>query len=213
VFVRGVDNRLWQSFSVNGGLTWTGWFQPVGNDGILASGPAVTSWGAGRLDVFVMGVDGVVYQRFYQSGWNNGWLPLGRPGPGSLGELTCASWGDNRIDLFVTGTDHRLYQTFWQDTAWSGWLRPPGTEAGLLTSAPGAASWGLEQVAVFGRGTDGGLWWSNYTGGPSWSSWARLGQLGDTFQDKPSATSRGDQQLDVFVRGDDNLCYQYYFGQ
>ncbi len=86
VFVRGVDDKLWQRFSLNGGSTWSGWFKPVGDAGVLASGPDVAAWGVNRLDVFVRGTDGGIWQRSWNGvSWGASWWvealrPAWRPG-------------------------------------------------------------------------------------------------------------------------------------
>ena len=209
VFVRGGDNKLWQRFSLDGGVSWSAWFQPVGADGTLASSPHVVSWAADRLDVFVLGTDGQIYSRTYAGGWSPFWQGLGAPAAGIAGRPTAASWGAGRLDLFVTGGDSRLYRRSYSN-GWSGWGQPPGTESGVLTAPPAAASWGSNQVAVFVRGTDGGLYWANFYQG-YWSGWMRLGNPNDAFRGQPSATSRGCQQLEVFVQGTDDRCYQYTY--
>lgn len=206
LFVRGADDQLWQQHSPDGGSTWTGWFLPV-PDGVLASDPAVVSWGPERVDVFVLGTDGQLWQRFYDHGWNDSWLPRGRPFAGIQGRPAVSSWGVNRIDIFVRGGDNRLYQTFW-DGGWSPWILPPGTESGILTSSPAATSWGRPEVAVFTRGTDNGLWWTHYFK-DYWSGWARLGSPFDIFTGDPSAGSRGCQDLAVYVQSTNGLALRY----
>ena len=143
VFVRGGDNRLWQTFTTCGGCSWSGWIQPLGNDGTLASAPTVTSWGPGRLDVFVLGTDGQFYQRYWNAtAWDGAWLARGGPPPGaSADRAAAASWGLGRVDLFARGTDNRLWQTYWTGTAWTGWFsrRAPSRGPGL---GPCGEPWG-----------------------------------------------------------------------
>jgi hypothetical protein len=208
VFVCGTDSKLWQNHFDNFG--WTGWWKPVGDDGVLAGAPVAVSWAPTRVDVFVPGLDGV-YHRFYDQGWNSSWEALGTPPVGLAPntDLAVASWGPNRIDLFAVGADQKLYQKFTDGRTWSGWGVPPGTEAGSIT-AVGAASWGANQVAVFGRGTDSGLYWTNFYRGV-WGAWQRIGNPGDVVINAPSAGSRGCQSIDVFVAGTDQRCYQFSY--
>ena len=83
-------------------MTWLGW-ESLG--GVLTSGPAVSSWSNGRLDVFVRGTD----SRCGTSGGRtagSGWESLGgvlTSGPAAV------SWGAGRIDVFVRGTDSALW--------------------------------------------------------------------------------------------------------
>src|SRR6202043_3152845 len=144
-----------------------------GDDGLLASSPTATSWTPGRLDVFVQGIDGLLYQRFWNiNSWNNAWLPRGGPYVGAAFDRpAAATWGQGRMDLFVRGIDNRLWQTFYSGTGWSGWFAPPGTEEGRLGSAPSASPWGIglpgqgNKLTVFTRGTDGHLYQTTWDGG------------------------------------------------
>ncbi len=82
--------------------------------GTLASGPGVSSWASGRLDVFVRGPGNSLWHRWYSSGWS-GWQVLG-------GVITsdpdAVSWGPNRIDVFTRGTDNALWHKWWNGSAW-----------------------------------------------------------------------------------------------
>ena len=91
---------------------WSNW-ESLG--GVLSSGPSSSSWGSGRLDVFVRGTDNAMWHKWYQGGWS-AWESLG-------GILTSApaavSWGANRIDTFVVGTDNAIYHKWWAGSSWS----------------------------------------------------------------------------------------------
>lgn len=208
VFVRGTDNRLWQIFSTDAGATWSNWLKPLGDDGVLASGPTVTSRGEGRLDLFVRGTDGQVYQRFYDGQWNGGWLAQGAPPSSVDGEPAVAAQDSVRVDLFARGGDGRLWQKFWNGSQWSGWSQPPGSGSTALSSPPSATSWGPGHLAVFARAADGGL--MQLTFDSAWSIWAPVGRTGELIQSGAGAASRGAGRLDVFVRGTDNLPYQFW---
>ncbi|MDQ3978618.1 MAG: hypothetical protein M3314_03575 [Actinomycetota bacterium] len=111
LFVRGGDDKLWQrSWSWQSG--WSDWFQPVGNEGVLASSPDAASWGTGNLLVFVRGTDWGMYLLRYGGGWG-GWARIG--GSADVTEHTpgVTSRGSNRYDMFVRGTDSRVWQ-LWQ---------------------------------------------------------------------------------------------------
>ena len=88
-----------------------GW-EPLG--GVIVGDPLVTSWGTGRLDVFVIGTDGLLWHRYYDSGWP-GWEGLGvRLDP----RTAVVSWGPNRADIFTRGTTGELWHT-WYDGGWA----------------------------------------------------------------------------------------------
>src|SRR2546428_7309997 len=84
--------------------------------GYAASGPAVTSWGANRLDVFVRGWDNALYHKWWNGSAWSGWESLG----GTLASDPAAvSWGPNRLDVFTRGTDHPLAPPSWDGSHWS----------------------------------------------------------------------------------------------
>jgi aryl-phospho-beta-D-glucosidase BglC (GH1 family) len=85
---------------------WSNW-ESLG--GILTSGSAVASWGAGRLDCFVRGIDNALWHKWYDSSWS-GWEQLGG---GLTSDPAAVSWGSNRIDCFARGTDNALWHKWW----------------------------------------------------------------------------------------------------
>jgi hypothetical protein len=69
VFVRHPQERtLMHVFSGDGGATYRA---PVNLDGTLRAAPASVSWAANRIDVFVRGANGHLYQRIWTA--TNGW--------------------------------------------------------------------------------------------------------------------------------------------
>jgi glucose/arabinose dehydrogenase len=89
-------------------------FAPLGGRGLVSSGPAAASWSAGRLDVFVKGVDGQLWHKWFDGGWS-GWEALGG---GLDGAPAAASWSAGRLDVFVKGVDGQLWHK-WFDGGWN----------------------------------------------------------------------------------------------
>jgi peptidoglycan hydrolase-like amidase len=171
-----------------------GWY-PLG--GVLSSEPDASSWGEGRLDVFVQGTDNGLWHRWHDGAWSD-WEPLGgllTAGPGSV------SWAPGRIDVFVRGGDNQLWHLFY-DGAWSGWEEL----GGVLSSGADSAAWGPERLDVFVRGTDGRLWHKWYD--RAWSEWEPLGGV---LASDPGVVSRGPGQLDVFVKGTDGQLWHKWY--
>jgi hypothetical protein len=169
--------------------------------GTLTSAPAATSWGAGRLDVFVRGGGNALIHRSSSGGtWTN-WETVG----GVLSsEPAAVSWSPNRLDVFVRGTDNALWHTFGDGTRWSGWE----SLGGKLKAGPTVASWGPGRLDVFVTGTDNGVWHKWYGGG--WSSWE---SQGGATTSGPAAVSAGSGVVDVFTRASDNtLQHRAYNG-
>jgi hypothetical protein len=169
-------------------LTFTNWTTVSSG---VTSGTAVTSWGAGRLDVFYRGTDNALWHKWFA---NNVWSTE------SLGGVltsapAAASWSQGRLDVFVRGTDNGMWHT-WSDGVWHGWE----SLGGDLTSAPGAASWSADRLDVFVRGTDNGMWHKWWDGG----GWHGYESLGGVLTSTPAAASWGADRVDVVVRGTDN---------
>ncbi len=216
IFVRGGDNRLWQIWTACGGCQWSGWLKPVGDQGVLASSPSVTSRAVGRLDVFVLGTTGWIYQRSWNgSSWGPSWVAVGAPPPGASSDRPgAASWGPSRLDVFVRGRDNRLWQRFWTGAGWTGWLQPPGTQAGVLASAPSASPWGAglldgqPRLTVFVRGTDSHVYQTTWDNG--WSPWTSIGSPHDVIVGAPGLVTTMQQRPYVLARGTDDRCYGFF---
>src|SRR2546429_7368967 len=88
----GWEATAWSNFSATGRLTST---------------PSVSSWGAGRLDLFGRGQNGALWHRAYDdtSGWH-AWESLGQAPAGGPASV---SWGPSPVDAFVPGRDNGLW--------------------------------------------------------------------------------------------------------
>jgi hypothetical protein len=170
----------------------------IGGQLAPSTGPAVSSWSAGRLDVFVEGTDGALWHKWWTGTSWSGWESLG-------GKLTSSpaatSQGSGLIDVFVRGTDGALWYKDWNGAAWSSWHSlggqiPTGT-------APAAYSSGAGHLDVFVEGTGGALYHKSYTG--TWSGWQ---SLGGSLTSSPAATSTSAGVIDVFARGTGGAIWQ-----
>jgi hypothetical protein len=205
-FVVDGSGGLWYAaLSSSGTATWNS----LG--GVCTASPAAIAWGSSsslRLDVFVRGSDGAVWQKYYQNGWS-GWIPLGgqlAPGTGPA----VASWSAGRLDVFAEGTNGALWHKWWNGSKWSGWE----SLAGKLTASPAAMAFSsggappyTYYINVFVRGADGAVWQKNWTG-TAWSSWHSFG--GQVAANTgPAVTS----YFDLFVQGTDHKLYQMHYDE
>jgi len=157
----------------------------------------VSSWGPGRLDVFVRGIDRAVWHRGYEGGWSD-WESLGGT---VLAGPAAVSPAPGRIHVFARGPAGDLTHLEYNGS-WQPWQSLGG---GALGSAPAAAAW-PGQLNLFTRGLDGALWSRVYSGG--WQEWTRLdGLLGSG----PAAAAWEPGRLDVFARGMDNALWHKWF--
>jgi len=169
VFVRGTNGAVWYTATTNNGKTWSKWTS-IGGQVVAGTGPAVCSWGAGRLDVFVEWTNGALYHKWSTNDgktWS-GWQNLGFPPNGKLTSSPAASAGGspqapNQIDVFVRGTDGTCWYKELTGTAWSSWKSlgeqlAPNTGPGVMGAGFNATT-DVPNYAVFVQGTNHQLWW------------------------------------------------------
>ncbi len=150
VYARGTDGRLWHRACRSGtcrGVGWTDW-DPNANRpavGLSASRPAVISWAAPRMDIFVRGGDNAVWHRLWTG---TTYLPWASTGGNVQSGIGAATWGPERVDLFAVGFDQGLWARTY-DTQWRGW-RHLGIRA---RNAPGAVATARGRVHIAFRGT------------------------------------------------------------
>lgn len=165
----------------------------------LSGSPSAVSWGSLRIDVFVRGTDGNLWQKYYDGnvhGWGN-WAPLNVPLESSP---AVASWGVGRLDVFYANAAGALQHFWYGDGAWQNveTLDQPAANVKIVDS-PSAVSWGLGRIDIFARGSDNGLWQKVYDGeNGGWQSWVRVG---GGINSSPSVSSWGQGRLDVFATG------------
>jgi hypothetical protein len=153
-------------------------------------GPSVCSWGPGRLDVFVQGTDGAMYQKVWNgSVWSN-WINLG----GKLTSAPGATSTGNQVGVFAAGTGGTIYYKHWNGAAWSGWVNVGGTL--LSGTSPAAYNWGPNgQLGWLVTGTDSNLY-RNWVGNS-----AGYEGINGALTSSPSATAKHTGVIDAFGRG------------
>jgi hypothetical protein len=168
----------------------------------------------GRLELFVVGVDGSLYELWQVtpngpwSGWYNSGQAAYQP-PG-----LCATW-DQRLEVFVGGGS--LLQK-WQtaiNNGWSGWVdhgSPPNPPSNTYIGAP-LAILSRRNDCVYVFATDeqssSGVWYINQTAEntDNFSGWNSLGNpLGVTITGPPGAGGN-DGLLQIFAVGADNALW------
>ncbi len=197
-------------YTTGGG--WRGWCMIPGAEGGAAyrDSPAITSWGPGRLDVFMHraldlnGGRALRHSWAVNGSWSGTWETLGT---GLMqGSPSAVSWGVNRIDVFARGGGNELAHKYFNGH-WSGWENL----GNVLTEAPAVTSTGPGNLTVFYRGTDAVLYSRTYANGWSLSNYLG-GILGDLTTPSggrvmPTASSMAPGTADVFVLGSDNASW------
>jgi hypothetical protein len=136
------------------------WFGPesLGNPGVNVIGtPAAVSWGNGRIDIFVKGSDGRLWQLSYENGWSGWFNPAGATGLASDPAVVSTSTG--RLDIVWTSTAGNVEQvSFGPPFGWSSVInlgRPPSTN---LVSRPGISFANPSALYIVAAGVNGTLW-------------------------------------------------------
>ncbi len=188
-----------------------------------SSSSPVVSWGADRLDVFVLGTDRALYHKWWGGA---GWGPSVSDYEYMGGVCTsvpqvvawvCTSvpqvvaWGANRLDVFVTGTDSALYHKWWDGAGWGPSVTDYEHMGGVCLGDPRIVSWGADRLDVFVLGTDRALyhkWWDGAAWGPSLTDYEYMGGV---CLGQPEIVSWGANRLDVFVIGTDRALYHKWW--
>ena len=141
IFVRGGDGAIWHKYW--NGSAWRpsqGDWQSDASSGlgpqsgvVFFGSPAVSSWGAGRLDLFILGQQSFtgaihVWHKWYEDAaqhWypDGGWEDRSAPAIGIGGNLGVSDSTFNRVGVFVRGADGTVWKQFWNGTQWSAWGR------------------------------------------------------------------------------------------
>lgn len=176
-----------------------------------------------RLELFVVGFDDVLYQKWQvtpNGAWSSGWFKAGQAAYQPPG--LCLS-SDQRLELFVGG-GHLLQK--WQtaiNNGWSGWAdhgSPPVPQSNAVIGAPTPIlSTRDECVYVFmsDEAAASGVWYmkQNLPTNNLFTGWNPLGNPPATFIAEPCAAGANDGLLRVFGVGADNAlwCNQQNFLQ
>ncbi len=177
-------------------------FTAIHFDGIHNAAPAVdsdrigvTSWKAGRLDLFARNDRNRLVHRYRAAttgDWSD-WESLG----GDLGSSPAAvSWAENRIDVFAEGTNAHLLHT-WFDGSWHDFEDLGGS----LSSPPTVISSESGSLDVFVRDAQDQLAHKYFRPGTGWSGWQ---QLGGNLAGTPAAIVPEAGRIEVFARNADN---------
>ncbi|WUJ68158.1 zinc metalloprotease [Kribbella soli] len=179
-----------------------------GSSGTPEPAGSIVSWGANRLDAFVLGTDLAMYHKWWNgSAWGPSVAGYEYMGGICMSAPEVASWGPNRLDAFVLGTDHALYHKWWDGSNWGPSATGYEYLGGVCMSPPRLATWGPDRLDAFVLGTDRALyhkWWDG-------SSWNGYEYLGGVCMSPPEVVAWGPDRLDAFVLGTDNAVYHKWW--
>src|ERR1039458_8268143 len=120
LFYRGTDNLIYHKYfdSAAWGPSMTDW-ESLGGVTPGHGDVSAVSWGGGRLDVFVVGGDGVVYHKYFQDAWYPSMTDWESLGGLTTGNIAAVSWSQGRLDLFIRASDNSIsYKAFEGGGVW-----------------------------------------------------------------------------------------------
>jgi Repeat of unknown function (DUF346) len=101
---------------------------------VCVGSPVAVSWGADRLDIFVVGTDGALYHKWWDGlAWGPSVTDYERLGGVCVGSPAAVSWAPDRLDVFVVGTDLALYHKWWDGSAWGPSLTDYERQGGIIS--------------------------------------------------------------------------------
>ena len=210
VVVRGSDDAFWWTHW--DGSSWSPW-APLGAPPPGASGdPTIASWSAGRLDVFVRGNDGKLWQTFsddYGAHWNAWLMPV------PDGELVrwpeVSSRGPGLYDVFVLGTDGQIWERYYDENGWNeGWIGQGRPSVGI-SGEPATTSRAPDRSDLFVWGSDDRLYQRSWSAEGGWTDWTSPSNRA-LMQSSPDATAWDADTLLVFAKGPGDHVYALVYG-
>jgi hypothetical protein len=124
IFARSITgDNLWNTWTTDGGKTWSSWNNLGSPSGGLNSSPVVTSRNANNMEVFVRGADNQLWSKNWNNGWwNNGWSDWNALGGVLASHPGVCSTGNDNINVFIRGAEDYQWQKTWDGTSWSDYI-------------------------------------------------------------------------------------------
>jgi hypothetical protein len=226
-FVAGDDSRqLYHARQSSLSSPSLDFLNPLGGNWSPNRRPVVAKNADGRLEVFMIGLDGALLHKWQTSStdstkWSNDWEPLeiGSLGTGPfLSDPVVSLNARNGLELFVISKEGSLHNT-WQDTVApdrSTWDLHGNTliaSAGWLSNVRPAVAQNTDgRIELFIVDNGGILWhrWQTSKGDSSqWSNWDQQIFGGRKFPTnaRPVVAKNADGRLEVFIVGSDDRIY------
>ncbi|MCE7000724.1 hypothetical protein LZG04_38805 [Saccharothrix sp. S26] len=164
----------------------------------------------GRIDVFAQGIDNRLKKITWVSGY--GWYPWADMGEYVVtSSPAVTSRHATGVDVFAKNGENKIvYRHYDTVQGWTTNWSNIGLNASTVTAsgAPAAvANADGSRMNVFARAADGSLLSLMWTRDAGWYSWA---DRGGNFTGRPTASTRGGDSVDIFLRDHDNSFIHRY---
>jgi hypothetical protein len=219
LYVLGFDGQVWTDYfpDVNHPGQWSGWFALGPNTFPPGSAISAVSTGPGQTGLYVLGLDGQVWSRYFPDP-NNAWSPWFALGPNTFpagSPVTALSTGPGATSLYVVGFDGQVWSRYFPDlsNAWSPWFPldpnafPRASLISALSTTPGGTS-------LYLLGNDRTVW-SRFYPDPNnpgnWGAWFNLGPNLFPEGSLVSAVTTGAGQTGLYLPGVDGRVWTRFF--
>lgn len=129
--------------------------------GRQTSSPTASSWGADRVDVFMLGGENAVWHMWYDGEWNDWELPGGfltSAMPGTMPSAVSCAFTPNWVDVFYKGSNSDLWHFAWNGEKWT----TPEDFGVVIGSSPSATCNKSETEpnyeSIYYEGPNGHIW-------------------------------------------------------
>jgi hypothetical protein len=209
LFTVGGDGMVWHRWQRAPGGSWAAWSSLGTPGGQHAPGVAAVARNKdGRLELFTVGGDGMVWHRWQRAPGRRTWAPwssLGTPGgQHAPGGLVVARNIDGRLELFTVASDGAVWHSWQRSTGgWQAWETLDSQAGGFNEVAVGANADGrLVVFAIAASSASGYLWWREQVVAGGWSPWSAVEQgLGPKEPGEgPTLASMWDARLILLLR-------------
>lgn len=183
-YLIGGDGALYQIYLENG--TMTGW-KDLGSASVYAGDPSptATSWGEGRLDIFLIDRRRRLRTMYWDNKNGSSWKTEDLSGD-CTSRTAAVSSRDRRIDVVVRGGNGALWHIYNDDGKWSAWGSVSGDTK--IQAEPELITRGRDRIDAFAWGSaNQSLLHYSYDG--KTARWSKVEDLGGGLSGPPKAAS------------------------
>ena len=213
LFAVGNTGNLYHDYQTTANGSWSGWVAMGTSANVWSQStlPAVGVNPDGRLEVFIVGTNGVInhiWQLKAGSSATTNWSSFGTFNSyvSQTAKLAVGNLQNGQLDVFVIGTDGVLYHNYVGSSGWTGFTSLGGSWPQDADLAVASEKDGRQ--AVFVIGNSGSLYnnWQTSPTSTNWNGWNDLtGWLAEAARLAVGRNSDG--RLEVFTLGTDGIAY------
>jgi DUF1680 family protein len=223
LYVLGFDRQVWSRFFPDADHPgqWSPWF-PLGPN-VFPAGSRIVALSTvpNGTSLYVLGLDGQIWSRFFPDGEHPGqwspWFPLGPNVFPPESSPTAVSTMSGGTSLYAIGFDEQVWSRFFPDAArpgeWSPWF-PLGPNVFCASAPVTAVSTAPGHTNLFVVGFDQQVW-SRFFPDPAqsggWSPWFPLGPNVFPAGSPVTAVSTRPGGISLFVVGFDEQVWSRFF--